>query len=183
MIEPRLKDPHSQTTDTCLAALDATAKGPSGTKVEQRLADHGPNHLPETHARGPLMRFLAQFHNVLIPVLLAAAVMTVALQHWVDIGVILAVVLANAMIGFFPEGKAEAAMSAIRGMLAPRASVLRDGRRITVDGASLVPGDIVLVEAGDKVPADLRLLQARGLAAQEAILTGESVPVEKARPR
>jgi calcium-translocating P-type ATPase len=101
------------------------------------------------------------------------------LQHWVDTGVILAVVLANATIGFIQEGKAEAAMAAIRGMLAPRAAVLRDGGRMTVDGAELVPGDIVLMEAGDKVPADLRLIEARGLAAQEAILTGESVPVEK----
>ena len=111
--------------------------------------------------------------------LLAAAAVTAGLQHWVDTGVILAVVLANALIGFVQEGKAEAAMAAIRNMLAPRAAVLRDGRRMTLDGAELVPGDIVLLEAGDKVPADLRLLEARGLAAQEAILTGESVPVEK----
>ncbi|MFN7192468.1 MAG: HAD-IC family P-type ATPase, partial [Rhodospirillales bacterium] len=94
---------------------------------------------------------------------------------------ILAVVLANAVIGFLQEGKAEAAMAAIRGMLAPKASVLRDGLRVSVDGADLVPGDIVLLEAGDKVPADLRVIEARGLAAQEAILTGESVPVEKSQ--
>ena len=92
---------------------------------------------------------------------------------------ILAVVLANAVIGFVQEGKAEAAMAAIRDMLAPNAAVLRDGRRQTMAGAELVPGDIVLLEAGDKVPADLRVSEARGLAAQEAILTGESVPVEK----
>jgi calcium-translocating P-type ATPase len=101
------------------------------------------------------------------------------MRHWVDTGVILAVVLANAAIGFFQEGKAEAAMVAIRRMLAPRAAVLRDGLRLSVDGAALVPGDVVLLEAGDKVPADLRILEARGLSAQEAILTGESVPVEK----
>jgi len=93
--------------------------------------------------------------------------------------VILAVVLANAAIGFVQEGRAEAAMAAIRQMLAPRAAVLRDGHRASVDGADLVPGDIVLLEAGDKVPADLRVIEARGLAAQEAILTGESVPVDK----
>jgi magnesium-transporting ATPase (P-type) len=106
-------------------------------------------------------------------------VVTGALQHWVDTGVILAVVLANAVIGFMQEGKAEARWPR-SAMLAPRAAVLRDGRRVTVDGADLVPGDIVLLEAGDKVPADLRVIEARGLAAQEAILTGESVPVEKA---
>ncbi len=136
--------------------------------------------MPETQGRGPVIRFLAQFNNVLIYVLLGAAAITGAMQHWVDTGVILAVVLANAVIGFIQEGKAEAAMAAIRGMLAPRADVLRDGRRVSIDGAELVPGDVVLLEAGDKVPADLRLLEARGLAAQEAILTGESVPVEKA---
>lgn len=88
-------------------------------------------------------------------------------------------VLANAVIGFIQEGKAEAAMATIRNMLAPKAAVLRDGQRVSADGADLVPGDIVLLEAGDKVPADLRVIEARGLAAQEAILTGESVPVEK----
>lgn len=143
------------------------------------MVSHGPNRLAEVRARGPLLRFLRQFHNVLIYVLIGAAVVTGALQHWVDTGVILAVVLANAVIGFIQEGKAEAAIAAIRGMLAPRAGVLRDGHRISVDGADLVPGDIVMLEAGDKVPADLRVLDARGLAAQEAILTGESVPVEK----
>jgi calcium-translocating P-type ATPase len=126
-----------------------------------------------------MMRFFLHFHNVPIYVLIGAAVVTGALQHWVDTGVILAVVLANAIIGFIQEGKAEAAMTAIRNMLAPKATVLRDGLRVSVDGADLVPGDIVLLEAGDMVPADLRVIEARGLAAQEAILTGESLPVEK----
>ena len=174
-----LTDPHSQSADACLSALDSDPAGLSAAEAARRLAAHGPNRLPEVHAHGPLMRFLAQFHNVLIYVLMGAAVVTGALQHWVDTGVILAVVLANAVIGYLQEGKAEAAMAAIRGMLAPRAAVLRDGVRVTLDGADLVPGDVVLLEAGDKVPADLRVLEARGLAAQEAILTGESVPVEK----
>jgi calcium-translocating P-type ATPase len=170
---------YSQPVEACLAALDARPDGLAGAEAARRLARHGPNRLPDARARGPVLRFLLQFHNVLIYVLLGAAAVTALLQHWVDTGVILAVVLANATIGFIQEGKAEAAMAAIRGMLAPRAAVLRDGGRVTVDGAELVPGDIVLMEAGDKVPADLRLIEARGLAAQEAILTGESVPVEK----
>ncbi|WP_168733041.1 cation-transporting P-type ATPase [Aliigemmobacter aestuarii] len=174
-----IHDPHARPAVDCLEALEAGPDGLSAEEAARRLAEHGPNRLAEVRARGPVLRFFAQFHNVLIYVLLVAAIVTAALQHWVDTCVILAVVLANAMIGFIQEGKAEAAMSAIRDMLAPRASVLRDGRRITVDSVSLVPGDIVLIEAGDKVPADLRLLDARGLAAQEAILTGESVPVEK----
>ncbi len=174
-----LTDPHAVSAADCLAALDAAAGGLSAEDAARRLARHGPNLLPETRPRGPLVRFLAQFNNVLIYVLLGSAMVTASLQHWIDTGVILAVVLANAAIGFLQEGKAEKAMAAIRGMLAPRAAVLRDGRRVSVDGSSLLPGDIVLLEAGDKVPADLRLLEARGLAAQEAILTGESVPVEK----
>jgi calcium-translocating P-type ATPase len=174
-----LTNPHATPAADCLANLASTPDGLTAAEALRRLAEHGPNRLPEVRVRGPVVRFLRQFHNVLIYVLIGAAVVTGALQHWVDTGVILAVVLANAVIGFIQEGKAEAAMAAIRGMLAPKAAVLHDGRRVSVDGASLVPGDIVLLEAGDKVPADLRVIEARGLAAQEAILTGESVPVEK----
>ena len=170
---------HHLDSKACLAALHATPEGLSTEDAARRLSDHGPNRLPEVRRRGPLSRFLAQFDNVLIHVLLVAAVITGAMQHWIDTGVILAVVLANAVIGFLQEGKAEAAMAGIRALLAPKAAVLRDGRRISVAGETLVPGDIVLVEAGDRVPADLRLLVARGLAAEEAMLTGESVPVAK----
>jgi calcium-translocating P-type ATPase len=174
-----ISDPYATPVADCLAALNATPDGLSTSEAARRLAEHGPNRLPEVRSRGPVVRFLRQFHNVLIYILIGAAVVTGVLQHWVDTGVILAVVLANAVIGFIQEGKAEAAMVAIRLMLAPHAAVLRDGRRVSVDGADLVPGDIVILEAGDKVPADLRVIEARGLAALEAILTGESVPVEK----
>ena len=170
---------HSMTTDACLRELETTTKGLSAGDAEQRLATHGPNRLPEQKRRSPVLRFLAHFHNVLIYVLIASAAVTAALQHWVDTGVILAVVIVNAVIGYIQEGRAEQAMAAIRGMLAPRSAVLRDGRRMSVDAADLVPGDIVLIEAGDRVPADLRLIEARGLKAEEAILTGESVPVDK----
>jgi len=170
---------HGLASEDVMRGVGAQHAGLTGAEAARRLAAHGPNRLPEVQARGPFLRFLAHFHNVLIYVLFGAAVVTAALQHWVDTAVILAVVLANAAIGFIQEGKAEAAMAAIRQMLAPHAAVLRDGRRVSVDGADLVTGDIVLLEAGDKVPADLRVIEARGLAAQEAILTGESVPVEK----
>ncbi|MFC0339471.1 HAD-IC family P-type ATPase [Paracoccus niistensis] len=174
-----LTHPHAHSGRTCLLALVSGPGGLTGSEAARRLARHGPNRLPEVRGRGQVLRFLAQFHNVLIYVLLAAALVTAAMQHWIDTGVILAVVMANAVIGFVQEGKAEAAMTAIRQMLAPQAAVLRDGQRVTLDAAGIVPGDIVLLEAGDKVPADLRVIEARGLAAQEAILTGESVPVEK----
>ena len=176
----QITDPHTRPAADCLADLKTRPEGLTASDAARRLAEYGPNRLPEGQTRRPLRRFFAQFNNVLIYVLIGAAIVTGALQHWIDTGVILAVVLANAVIGFLQEGKAETAMAAIRQMLAPRAAVLRDGRRVTVDSATLVPGDIVLLEAGDKVPADLRLVEARGLGAQEAILTGESVPVEKA---
>ena len=174
-----LTHPHAATPEACIAALDSGHQGLTQAEAAARLARHGLNRLPEAHARSALRRFLGQFHNALIYVLLGAAAVTASLGHWVDTGVILAVVLVNALIGFVQEGKAEEAMAAIRSMLAPRAAVLRDGLRTTVDGERIVPGDVVLLEAGDKVPADLRVIEARGLAAQEAILTGESVPVEK----
>lgn len=145
----------------------------------RRLAQDGPNQLPVRGPRSALVRFLSQFHNVLIYVLLASALVTAALQHWIDTGVILGVVVVNAVVGFIQEGRAENAMAAIRSMLAPRATVIRDGQRLSVPAEELVRGDIVLLEAGDKVPADLRLTAARALRIQEAILTGESVPVDK----
>ncbi|GGD42784.1 cation-transporting P-type ATPase [Sinisalibacter lacisalsi] len=170
---------HAATREEALAALETTAKGLTEEEVAARRERYGPNALPEPPKRSAFVRFILQFHNVLIYVLLFAAAVTAALAHWIDTGVILAVVIVNAVIGFIQEGKAEEAMAAIRGMLAPRSAVLRDGQRSSVDAAELVPGDVVLVEAGDRVPADLRLLEARGLKAEEAILTGESVPVDK----
>jgi magnesium-transporting ATPase (P-type) len=154
---------HEKATSAVLAELQTAPDGLSQAEAQKRLDDHGPNRLPEPPRRSALVRFLLQFHNILIYVLLGSAVITAAMNHLVDTVVILAVVIANAIIGFIQEGKAEKAMEAIRHMLAPHASVMRDGERRSVDGETLVPGDIVLLEAGDKVPADLRLLQARGL--------------------
>jgi magnesium-transporting ATPase (P-type) len=135
--------------------------------------------LPEPPRRGLLARFLAHFHDPLIYVLLGAATVTALLEHLVDTAVILAVVVANTLIGMVQEGKAERALRAIRNMLAPEATVLRDGQRCKVSGERLVPGDVVILEPGDRVPADLRLLSTRGLRIDEAILTGESVTAEK----
>ncbi|MEQ9607433.1 MAG: HAD-IC family P-type ATPase, partial [Kiloniellaceae bacterium] len=126
-----------------------------------------------------LLRFVLQFHNLLIYVLLAAGLLAAAIGHVTDALVILAVVVVNAAVGFVQEGRAEDALEAIRRMIDPRASVVRDGRRVTVAAETVVPGDIVLLESGDRVPADLRLLKARNLRVDEAVLTGESVPVDK----
>lgn len=171
---------HAISAGDALQELASTEHGLDAEEAVRRQAEYGLNRLPDPPKRSPLLRFLAHFHNVLIYVLIASAVVTGALQHWVDTGVILTVVVVNAVIGFIQEGRAEQAMDAIRGMLAPRSAVLRDGVRVSVDAAELVPGDIVLIEAGDRVPADLRLIQSRGLKVEEAILTGESVPVDKA---
>ena len=170
---------HARTEEEALAGFESTPQGLSGEEAARRLAEHGANRLPPPKKRGPLLRFLAQFHNVLIYVLLAAVAVTAALGHYVDSGVILAVVLANTVIGFFQEGKAESALDAIRNMLSHTAAVLRDGRRREIPAEELVPGDIVFLASGDKVPADLRLVEARSLRVEEAALTGESVAVEK----
>jgi magnesium-transporting ATPase (P-type) len=170
---------HTQSVTDALLTVATTEAGLSSEEAARRLNIHGENHLPEPARRNPLIRFLRHFHNILIYVLLGSSVITAALGHLIDTLVILAVVFANAAIGFFQEGKAEKAMDAIRGMLALKASVLRDGARASIVGEELVPGDIIFLEAGDKVPADLRLMQVKGLQIQEAILTGESVPVDK----
>lgn len=170
---------HTLSKDHVLDCLETSLEGLADSEADSRLEKSGPNRLPEPPRRGAVLRFLLHFHNILIYVLLGSAVITAFMEHWVDTGVILAVIIVNALIGFIQEGKAEKAMDAIRHMLAPHANVIRGGERISVEGEYLVPGDIVLLEAGDKVPADLRLLTAHGLSVQEAILTGESVPVEK----
>jgi calcium-translocating P-type ATPase len=170
---------HTKEKGVALQALRATAQGLSGSEAAERLARFGRNRLPLAQRRNAVLRFVMHFHNVLIYVLLASATVTAFLDHWVDTAVILAVVLANAAIGFIQEGKAENALRAISEMLAPKAVVMRDGERRTIEGELLVPGDIVLLEAGDRVPADLRLLDVHGLSIQEALLTGESVPTQK----
>ncbi|WP_425329556.1 HAD-IC family P-type ATPase [Stappia indica] len=172
-------DAHAREGGEVLAALDAAPSGLSDEEAACRLATYGENRLPEAPRRGPLIRLLSQFHNVLIYVLIGAAAVTALLGHYVDTGVIVAVVIVNAVIGFIQEGRAEQAMDAIRDMLAPHSSVLRDGRRKGIASVEIVPGDIVLLEAGQRVPADLRLLEAAGLRIDEALLTGESVPAEK----
>lgn len=172
-------DWHASPVDAVLHDLGASARGMPEAEASRRLAQHGPNLLPPPPRQTALARFLRQFHNVLIYVLLGAGMVTSMLGHVVDAGVIIGVVLINAVIGFIQEGKAEQALDAIRKMLPLQTQVLRDGHRHTIEASKLVPGDIVFVCSGDKVPADLRLLESRSLRISEAVLTGESVPVEK----
>ncbi|GMV44900.1 MAG: carbonate dehydratase [Pseudomonadota bacterium] len=162
-----------------LSLLETAETGLTAQAAAARLQHHGRNELPPQQRRSQLVRFLLQFHNVLIYVLLVAAGVKFLLGRLIDAGVILGVVVINAIIGFIQEGKAERALEAVRALLARRAVVLRGGERHEVDAAELVPGDIVLLTSGDCVPADLRLLKCRNLRVDEAALTGESVPVEK----
>ena len=172
---------HALPADAVLHALNTPLEnGLDSDEAVRRLTECGANALPPPPRRGPLMRFLLQFHNVLIYVLLAAGVVTTLLGHAVDSAVIFGVVVINAIIGFLQEGKAERALDAIRDMLSPRAHVLRDGRRQEIAADRLVPGDIVFLASGDRVPADLRLVDVRSLRIEEAALTGESLGVDKA---
>ena len=170
---------HSQSVADVLKRLDARPDGLDAAEAGRRLAQHGPNALPEVRGRHPALRFLAQFQNPLIGFLLLAAAAAWLLGHVVDASVILAVVLVNALVGFIQEGKAEKALAAIRRLVSPKASVRRDGQRQSIPVAELTLGDIVLLEAGDRVPADIRLVRAAGLLIDEALLTGESVAAEK----
>ncbi|QSA95621.1 HAD-IC family P-type ATPase [Methylococcus sp. EFPC2] len=173
-------DWHASDADDVVERLRSDLhRGLMPAEVRRRLKQYGRNRLPSPPGRPAWLRFILQFHNVLIYVMLVAAATTALLGDWVDTGVLLAAVFVNAIIGFIQEGKAEQAMDAIRGMLSLRTTVIRDAERMEIDAEDLVPGDIVVLVSGDKVPADLRLVAGKGLRANEAILTGESETVEK----
>ncbi len=169
---------HALAADEARSQLQAPAPL-SAAEAGDRLRRHGANALPEARVRGPWLRLVQQLRNFLIYVLATAAVITASLGHWVDASVILAVVVIQTFVGFIQEGRAEQALSAIRHMLAPKARVLRADGQHMVDAATLVPGDTVLLEPGDRVPADLRLEKAHQLKINEAILTGESQAADK----
>ncbi|UUM32785.1 cation-translocating P-type ATPase [Vibrio japonicus] len=170
---------HSQSVEDTFSALSSQPNGLEPQEASQRLAQYGLNKLPTSHGRTVFQRFIAQFHNVLIHVLLVVMVITALLNHWVDAGVIAGVVVINAIIGFLQEGKAETALNAIQAMLAPTALVLRGGHQVNLKAEELVVGDVVILQSGDRVPADLRLFRSKGLQVAEAVLTGESLATEK----
>jgi len=147
--------------------------------VEHRLAEFGPNTITAQKGQSPLVRFLLQFHQPLIYILIASGVITAFLQEWVDSGVIFLVVLVNAVIGYLQEAKAVNALAALARTMTTEATVLRQGEKRRIPATELVVGDIVFLQSGDKVPADLRLFQVRDLQIAEAALTGESAPVAK----
>ncbi len=170
---------HQQSAEQVLARLESSPAGLDTAEAGRRLARHGANEIIEAPPRSTLALLSAQFVEVPILVLMAAAAISASIGHWGDAGVILAILLLNGAVGFFQEYRASRALAALRRMAAPTAVALRDGAATLLPAVELVPGDVVLLEAGGIVPADLRLLEAARLRADEAALTGESVPVDK----
>lgn len=171
---------YAQTETEVVQALGTSTEGLTTSEVEKRLATYGANELEEGKKKSLAQKFFEQFKDLMILVLLVAAVISAVVSHEiVDAAIILAVVIINAVMGIIQESKAEEAIEALRDMSTPDANVLRDGHAKKVKSTELVPGDIVLLEAGDVVPADMRLIEVSSLKIEEAALTGESVPVEK----
>ncbi|MEW8051361.1 MAG: cation-transporting P-type ATPase [Candidatus Thiodiazotropha sp.] len=171
---------HHLSQDEVETLLESNAtKGLDIFELEHRRAHYGPNRLTTKKGKSPLELFFLQFHQPLIYILLAAALITFLLQEWVDSGVIMGVVLVNAIVGFIQESKALKAIEALAQSMEGSATVVRAGEKIVIPSAEVVPGDLVLLQSGDKVPADLRLLRSRELQIDESTLTGESVPVQK----
>ena len=176
----RINDWHHRPLDQVAAHLTtALEHGLTDDEVATRRAVHGENRITPKPGKGPLLRFALQFAQPLVVVLLLAGVVTAFLGEWVDSGVIFGVTLINALIGFIQEGRAENALAALARSVSSEVTVLRAGEKLRLPSTALVPGDVVLLAAGDKVPADLRLFRAKELQAIESALTGESTAVAK----
>lgn len=173
------KKPYQLTVDEVLKNQQSQPSGLTHDEASARLARDGLNALPEKAGKPAWLRFLAHFHDVLIYVLIAAAALTAVMGHWVDTAVILGVAVINALIGHIQENNAEKSLKSIRNMLSASAVVVRNGQHETVATTDLVVGDIVVLRAGDRIPADLRVMEAHNLRVEEAILTGESTVVDK----
>lgn len=173
---------YTQGVEEVLKSLDTSVDGLSTAQAKERLDAYGYNELDEGEKRSLLSKFIDQFKDLMIIILLVAAALSIITEgrHGLtDACIIFAVVVLNAAFGVYQEGQAEAAIEALKNMSSPMARVRRDGNVVEIDSRELVPGDIVLLEAGDVVPADMRLIEAASLKIEEAALTGESVPVEK----
>lgn len=175
----QVERPYAVNAEEVRSQLESGKDGLSVAEARKRLEVVGRNRLAPPQKEGLLKRFFKHFHDLLIYILLAAAGVTALLGHWIDTGVILAVVIINAIIGFIQEGKAEEALEGIRKMLSLNAHVRRGGEWMEVSAEELVPGDLVRLRSGDRVPADLRLLEVVNLRVEEAALTGESEPSAK----
>lgn len=170
---------HQKETKDILDDLQSSSKGLSSEEAQKRLLEYGPNELKEKEKRTLFMMFLDQFKDFMILVLIAAAIISGIIGEPADTIAIIVIVVLNAVIGFIQEYRAEKAMAALKKMAAHTALVLRGGMPANISASEIVPGDIVLLEAGKVVPADMRLIETAQLKVEEAALTGESIPVEK----
>ncbi len=170
---------HSEPVEKVLKKLSSGISGLSHKEAKARLQDFGPNEIPEKKAKHPILIFLKQFQSILIYILIAAAAISFFIGHVVDAYVILAVILINAIIGFIQENKAEKSIQALKRMIVPYAKVFRGGKLLQVHAKELVPGDIIFLEEGDRIPADARLLEVKNTRTVETSLTGESLPIDK----
>ncbi|MFR6331318.1 MAG: cation-translocating P-type ATPase [Eisenbergiella sp.] len=178
---------YSESLDAVVSGLQSSrTEGLTSTRAEERLREYGPNQLRAKKKKTNLQRFFEQFKDVMILILIAAAVVSFIVacnghetSEFFEPLLILLIVILNAIMGMVQESKAEKAMEALQSMSAPHARVIRDGKEVVIDAVQVVPGDIILVEAGDNIPADARLIESASLKSEESALTGESVPSEK----
>ena len=178
---------HNESVDTALKQLSSDpVSGLSSSKAEEALQTYGENKLKEKQKKSMISRFIDQFKDVMILILLAAAAISFVIaciegnpKEFFEPLLILLIVIINAVMGVMQESKAEKALDALKNMSAPHARVLRDGKECIIDASKLVPGDIIHLEAGDFIPADARLIKSVSLKSEESALTGESVPSEK----
>jgi Ca2+-transporting ATPase len=172
--------PHQRPAEAVIAMLGSdAARGLTSADVQKRLAEHGPNELSHQEKASPWELFFNQFKNVLVVILITATVLSAVVGEYVDAAIILVIILFCAVLGFVQEYRAEKALDALKGMLAPMITVLRNGTEQEVASKDLVPGDILVLEAGDRIPADARIVELHSLQCDEAPLTGESLPVTK----
>lgn len=176
---PKARPWYQHQSEDVFAGLQSSPQGLTTDEAQARLAAHGPNTLPQKKTQPAWLKFLAHFNDMLIYILLAAAVITAVMGHWVDTFVILGVAVINAFIGFIQESNAEKSLKGIQNMLSNDAVVMRNGEIMRVQGEAIVPGDVVMLRPGDRIPADLRLFEVHNLRVEEAILTGESTVVAK----
>src|SRR6202167_114896 len=171
---------HALTADETVERLKTSVTaGLDDAETRRRQTEYGLNVLPTARKRGPFMRFLQQFNNILVYVLIAAGFIKLMMGLWLDASIILGVVIINGLLGFIQEGRAEKSLDSIRNMLSAEARTLRNGQTALIPAEQLVPGDIVSLESGDKISADIKLLEVKNLRTEEAALTGESVPSDK----
>ena len=170
---------HQFTSEEVLKHFSSTINGLSDREAEERVARYGPNEIRRDHEISPIKIFLAQFNSFIVYILIAAVFISLILQEYIDSVVIIAILIVNAILGFFQEYRAEKAIESLKKMAALQTTVIRDGRKMRISSSELVPGDVIVFESGDRIPADARIIEGYVLEVMESSLTGESHSVNK----